>query len=333
MKKFSAFILVGLLMVFASAAFADYPTMTVRLSHNQPVDSPEDIGAQTFKKLMEEKSGGKITVEVFPQMQLGSMREQAEMVQMGTLEMSVQPTSVLTPFVDELSVIDFPFLWADSEELYRIMDGEVGQKFYDYCASKGFKTLGLWASGFKQITTAGRAIASPEDVKGIKIRVMPSPQLVEQYKSWGANPIPIEYAELYNALQQHIVDAQENPLQTIAMAKLYEVQDYMTLTNHGFLGYLFIINNGWFNKQSEDVQKLIVECEEGARFAERKAQADGEAKFLEQISGSKIVISELTDENRAKFVEVSTPLHAKFVEGSKTKTELLDAVYAAKAAK
>ena len=125
MKKFAG--LFFALAVIASTAFAaEYPKMNIRLSHNQPIGSPEDIGAQTFKKLMEEKSGGNITVDVFPQMQLGSMREQTEMVQMGTLEMSVQPTSVLTPFVEELSVIDFPFLWADSAELYRIMDGEVG---------------------------------------------------------------------------------------------------------------------------------------------------------------------------------------------------------------
>lgn len=332
MKKLAILVLAAILT--ATAAFgAEYPKMNIRLSHNQPIDSPEDIGAQTFKKLIEEKSGGRITVDVFPQMQLGSMREQAEMVQMGTLEMSIQPTSVLTPFVDELSVIDFPFLWADSAELYRIMDGDVGQKFYAYCEKKGFKTLGLWASGFKQITSSGRPINTPEDIKGLKIRVMPSPQLVEQYKSWGANPIPVEYAELYNSLQQKIVEGEENPLQTIAMAKLYEVQDYMTLSNHGFLGYLFIINNRWFNKQDEAVQNLIVECEAGARAAEREAQASGEVKFLEQIRQSKVVISELTPENREKFVAISLPLHEKFVEGSASKAELLKAVYAAKAAK
>lgn len=330
MKKLASLFLAAALIAPASLAAAEYPAMNVRLSHNQPVGSPEDVGAQTFKKLMEEKSGGRITVDVFPQMQLGSMREQAEMVQMGTLEMSVQPTSVLTPFVEELSVIDFPFLWADKDELYRIMDGEVGGKFYAFCEKKGFKTLGLWASGFKQITTKGRPVNAPEDLKGMKIRVMPSPQLMEQYKSWGANPIPIEYAELYNALQQNIVDGQENPLQTIAMAKLYEVQDYLTISDHGFLGYLFIVNRRWFEKQGEDVRKLIVECERGAREAERLAQAEGEARFLGQIKQSKIAVGELTDENRAKFIEVSKPLHDKFVEGSATKAELLKAVYEAK---
>ena len=332
MKKFAALILAGV-MLASTAIAAEYPKMNIRLSHNQPIGSPEDIGAQTFKKLMEEKSGGNITVDVFPQMQLGSMREQTEMVQMGTLEMSVQPTSVLTPFVEELSVIDFPFLWADSAELYRIMDGEVGQKFFAFCQKKGFKTLGLWASGFKQLTSTGKPINSPDDVKGMKIRVMPSPQLVEQYKSWGANPVPIEFAELYNSLQQKIVDGEENPLQTIAMIKLYEVQDYLTLSNHGFLGYLFIVSNRWFKKQSDDVQKLIVECEAAARTAEREAQATGEAKFLDQIKQSKIAISELTPENREKFIAVSLPLHEKFVEGSATKAGLLKAVYDAKAAK
>lgn len=331
--KKAAVLVLAVLALAGAACAAEFPKMNIRLSHNQPAGSPEDVGAQTFKRLMEEGSGGAIVVDVFPQMQLGSMREQAEMVQMGTLEMSVQPTSVLTPFVEELSVIDFPFLWANSEELYRIMDGEVGRRFYDFCAKKGFKALGLWASGFKQLTTAGKPILKPEDVKGMKIRVMPSPQLVEQYKSWGGNPIPIEYAELYNALQQHIVDGQENPLQTIAMAKLYEVQDYMTISNHGFLGYLFIVNNRWFNKQSEDVQKLIVECEAGARAAERKAQAEGEAKFLEQIKQSKIVVNELPAEGREAFIAVSKPLHEKFVAGSTSKTDLLNAVYAAQQAK
>ena len=140
MKKFAALILAGV-MLASTAIAAEYPKMNIRLSHNQPAGSPEDIGAQTFKKLMEEKSGGKITVDVFPQMQLGSMREQTEMVQMGTLEMSVQPTSVLTPFVEELSVIDFPFLWANSAELYRIMDGEVGQKFFAFCGSRSFQRI------------------------------------------------------------------------------------------------------------------------------------------------------------------------------------------------
>ena len=327
MKKLAVLCLTGFIVAAAAFSAAAYPSMNIRLSHNQPVGSPEDVGAQKFKAVVEEKSGGKITVEVFPQMQLGSMREQAEMVQMGTLEMSVQHTAVLTPFVEQLQVIDFPFLWADKDELYRIMDGATGEKFYAFCAKKGFKTLGLWASGFKQSTTKGRQIKGPDDFKGMKIRVMPSPLLVTQYKSWGANPVPIEFAELYNALQQGIVDGQENPLQTIAMQKYYEVQDYLTISNHGFLAYLFIVNNRWFNKLPDDVKALVVEAEKEARQAERQAQSEGEAKFLAQIKASKITVSELSPEMRAEFAARCRTLHSELASTDDMKG-LLKAVYA-----
>ena len=327
MKKLFLATLAAVLMVFPACA-AEYPVMNIRLSHNQPIDSPEDIGAQKFKSLMEERSGGKITVEVFPQMQLGSMREQTEMVQMGTIEMSLQPTAVLAPFVGEFQIIDFPFLWPSREELFRVMDGEVGQKFYSYGDTRGFKVLGLWSGGFKQLTSKGRQINGPEDLKGMKMRVMPSQLLVEQYEALGANPVPIEYAELYNALQQNIVDGEENPLQSIAMNRFYEVQDYLTLSSHGFFGYLFFTGFDWFNKQPEDVRKLIIECEREARDVERMAQAENESRFLAQIKESKIVISELTPEARDAFEEFSVPLHQKFASTDSMRS-LLKAVYQA----
>ena len=327
MRK-ALFLALAVLGAASQVAAAEYPAMSIRLSHNQPVDSPEDTGAQRFKALMEERSGGKITVEVFPQMQLGSMREQAEMVQMGMLEMTLQPTAVLTPFVEEVQIIDFPFLWAGREQLYRIMDGEVGQRFFAHCEARGFRALGLWTGGFKQITTKGRQVKGPDDLKGMKIRVMPSPLLVEQYKAWGANPIPIEYAELYSSLQQNIVDGQENPIQSIAMGRFYEVQDYLTLSSHGFLGYLFVANADWFNRQSEEVRALIADCEREARGVERAAQAEGEARFLDQIRQSRIVVSELSPEARQTFTSVSRPLHESFARTDAMRA-LLQAIYEA----
>ena len=320
-------LLAAALMAFPALA-ADYPVMNIRLSHNQPVDSPEDMGAQKFKELMEEKSGGHITVEVFPQMQLGSMREQTEMVQMGTIDMSIQPTAVLAPFVGEVQIIDFPFLWPSREELFRVMDGEVGQRFYQCGDARGFKLLGLWSGGFKQITTKGRQVNTPEDLKGMKMRVMPSQLLVEQYQALGANPVPIEYAELYNALQQNVVDGEENPLQSIAMNRFYEVQDYLTLSGHGFFGYLFFAGLDWFNKQTDDVKALIIECEKEAADFERKAQAENESRFLDQIKESSIVINELTPEARSAFEGVCRPLHEKFCT-TDTMRALLKAVYEA----
>lgn len=329
MKKCAAILIMALLACCAAtAAFAEYPTVNIRLSHNQPVGSPEDVGAEAFKKIVEERSGGKMTVEIFPQGQMGSMREQTEMVQMGTLDMSIQPVSVLTPFVEELQIIDFPFLWPSREALYKVMDGELGARYYAYAEPKGLKIMSLWAGGFKQITTRKKQIHVPDDFKGMTIRVMPSPLLVAQYKSWGANPVPIEYAELYNSLQQGIVDGQENPIQSIALGKFFEVQDYLTLSSHGFFSYLMIANPGWFDGLPDDAKKLVAEAEHEAANVERKTQLEREDGYLEQIKKSKIVVNKLTPEEYKAFADVSRAVHDQFASTPEMK-ELLKATYEA----
>ncbi|MCF4150349.1 TRAP transporter substrate-binding protein [Dethiosulfovibrio sp. F2B] len=327
MRRLITALFVCSIVIASTAAFAaDYPKMTIRLSHNQPTGSPEDIGAETFKAIVEDRSGGKMEVQIFPSMQMGSMREQTESAQMGTLDITIQPVSVLTPFVEELQIIDFPFLWPSTDELYRVMDGPVGQRFYEFTEPKGLVSLGLWASGFKQFTTKGIDIHVPEDFKGVKMRVMPSPLLIAQYKTWGANPIPIEYAELYNALQQGIVDGQENPIQTIAMNKLYEVQDRLILSNHGFLAYIFVVNKGWFDGLPDDARELVLQAEKEARLAERGAQAKKEAEYLDEIKSSGISVTELTDEEYEAFSKKSRSVHDQFASTDAMK-ELLSACY------
>lgn len=329
MKRFLMFSLICLFAITPMAAMAqEYPKITIRLSHNQPVGSPEDIGAEKFKELVEAGSGGNMKVQIFPSMQMGSMREQTEATQMGTIDITVQPVAVLTPFVDELKIIDFPFLWPSAEVLYDVMDGPVGKKFYGFTEGKGLVTLGLWASGFKQFTTRGHDIKLPDDFKGLKIRVMPSPLLIAQYKAWGANPIPIEYAELYNALQQRVVDGQENPIQTIAMNKLYEVQDRLIVSNHGFLAYLFVVNANWFNGLSDDAKELIVRSEEEARKLQRAAQAEKEVQFLEEIKASGISVTYLSEDEHKAFFDRSRSVHEEFAD-TDVKKELLNDCYQA----
>ncbi len=325
MKRIIALSLLCLFAVGPWAAVAqEYPKMTIRLSHNQPVGSPEDIGAEKFKELIEAGSGGNMKVQIFPSMQMGSMREQTEATQMGTIDITIQPVSVLTPFVDELKIIDFPFLWPSSEVLYRVMDGPVGKNFYSFTEPKGMVTLGLWASGFKQFTTRGHDIKLPDDFKGLKMRVMPSPLLIAQYKTWGANPIPIEYSELYNALQQRVVDGQENPIQTIAMNKLYEVQDRLIVSNHGFLAYLFVVNKSWFDSLSDDAKQLVVDSEAQARGLQRKAQAEREIQFLDEIKASGISVSYLTEEEHKAFFDRSRSVHEEFADTDVMKKLLND---------
>ncbi|WZL71941.1 TRAP transporter substrate-binding protein [Clostridiaceae bacterium 35-E11] len=303
----------------------ELPSMTVQLSHNQPESSPEHVGSLAFKEKLEELSGGKITVEIFPSMQLGSMREQAESVQMGSHQMTIQPIAVMTPFVEELQIVDFPFLFPSSDVMWKVLDGEAGDKLLAKAEEKKFKGLGFWGSGFKQFTTKGKEIHKPEDFVGVKMRVMPSPLLLAQYKAWGANPVPIEYAELYNALQQNIVDGQENPIQSIAMNKFYEVQDNLILSNHGYLAYAFVANKAWFDELPEEYKAMVIEAEKAGREVERKALEDKEAEFLEEIKQSNINVYELTEEEREAFREASKPVHEEFAE-TPEKKEILDLI-------
>ncbi len=301
-------------------------SMTIKFSHNQPENSSEHEGAVAFKEKVEALSNGQITVDIYPSMQLGSMREQVEGVQMGSHEMTLQPIAVMTPFVDELQVIDYPFLWPNAAKMWEVLDGDTGALLLEKSEAKGLKGLGFWGAGFKNFTTSSKQIHTPEDFKGVKMRVMPSPLLIAQYETWGASPVPIEYAELYNALQQKIVDGQENPISTIAMNKFYEVQDNLIISNHGFLAYEFIANKTWFDKLSDENKNIILEAEKYARDIQRESLSEKESAYLDEIKASDINVYELSEEERAEFAEVSKAVHAKFAD-SESKKEILDRIY------
>lgn len=285
-------------------------SLVIRLSHNQPLESPEHAGAAKFKEVIEEKSEGKVTVEIFPASQLGSLREQIEGTQMGEINITMQPTAFVTPFVDDVKVIDLPYLWpADAEQTYEVLDSEAGQAVLDTLEAGGFKGLGFWPGGFKLFTTGDKEIHAPEDFKGLDIRVMSSPLLEEQYKLWGANPTMIEYAEVYNSLQQGVVDGHENPLQSIYLNNYHEVQNNIIESYHGIMSYLFMANKAWYDGLSEDVKALIKEAEEAGKTAAREALADTEDEFRQSIIDSGVNYYELTDEEIEKFREVSVPFH------------------------
>lgn len=334
MKKLVVFLMVLALSVgllsgcgaSEESAGGEAKQVVIKLSHNQPESSSEHEGAVAFKEKIEELSAGNITVDIYPSLQLGSMREQVEGVQMGSHEMTIQPIAVLTPFIDELQVVDYPFLWPNAEIMWEVLDGEAGEALMAKADEKGFKGLGFWGAGFKNITTTGKEIHMPSDFNGVKMRVMPSPLLIAQYETWGANPVPIEYSELYNALQQKIVDGQENPISTIAMNKFYEVQDNLIISNHGFLAYEVIANKAWFDGLSDEHQGMIIEAEKYAREVQREKLAEMESSYLEEIKDSDINVYELTEEERAAFAEVSKAVHEKFAD-SDSKLEILNMIY------
>lgn len=283
----------------------------IRFSHNQPTASPEHAGAEKFKEVAESMGNGRINVELYPAGQMGSLREQVEGVQIGTIDISMQPSAVISPFVDDIKICDLPYLWpSDREVTYEVLDGEMGKELLGRLDQGGFHGLGYWFGGYKLLTTDGVEVHSPADLSGVKMRVMEAPILLSQFNAWGASPVALPYAELYNGLQQGIVDGQENPLQTIFLNNYHEVQDQIIQSYHGGMIYVMIANEGWFDGLPADIQDIIVEAEYQGRVTARETLADTEADYIEQIRGTEgINYYELTDEEIAVFAEASRVVH------------------------
>ncbi|MDR2174633.1 MAG: TRAP transporter substrate-binding protein [Synergistaceae bacterium] len=287
--------------------------LLIRFSHNQPVGSPEDTGAQALKTKLEELAGDKVKVEVYPASQLGSLREQVESTQMGVIQLTLQPASVITPFVDDIKIIDFPYLLpADRDRVFRVLDGELGQEGLAPLSKAGLKGLGYWFAGYKLFTTKKNEIHVPADFKGLRIRVMDSPLLISQYTAWGATAVPIAYSELYNSLQQNVVDGQENPIQTIVLNNYQEVQGQIIQSYHGTMTYILMSNKQWFDGLDAEMRGFIAEAEKFGRAACRENYAIQEKKYIETVRNAPNVhYYSLTDDEIAQFREASRPVYAE----------------------
>ncbi len=299
-------------------ANSDGEVINIVFSHNQPVGTPEDIGAEAMKAKLEELLGDRVNVELYPAQQLGDLRAQAEATQMGDINITMQPVSTVTSFVDDIKVIDFPYLLpADREQIFEVLDGELGREALDRLEPYGFKGLGFWFEGYKLFTTNGKEIHSPADFQGMKIRVMESSLLIAQYENWGATATPIAYAELYSALEQDTVDGEENPIQTIVSNNYQEVQSQIIQSYHGTMTYILMANLDWFNSLPEDVQEAIIEAEAYGREETRKAYAEQEQQYLDVVKNAEGVnYYELTPEEIEAFKATVQPVYDSQTAGS-----------------
>lgn len=311
--------------VMAGGQGEDEGPISIKLSHDLPEDTPQHAGSVRFKELVEERSGGRLEVQVFPAGQLGSDIETVELMQTGSIEASLVPTAKLSGFDATLQIADLPFLFPSKEVTYCVLDSEVGLSLLSGLEDIGLKGLAFWESGFKQLT-ASFDISGPDAYDGKKIRVMESPILIEQFRAMGANAIPIDFAEVYNALQQGVVDGQENPLVSITKMRFFEVQDYMAISNHGYLAYAFLFAKSFWDGLDADLQQIIQEAAIEAAAYERQLTADMEQGFIDTIRESGTTIIELTDAEREAFQEATKPVHDMFAD--QIGRDVLDAVYA-----
>ena len=217
-----------------------YNTLNIIAAHGAAENTSENESFLKFKELVEERSGGAVTVDLYPNQQLGGDREYTEAATQGNVTMGGPSTANIAPFVPAMNAFETPFLFSDRETVYAALDSEAGQALLDSLESAGLKGLGYFENGFRQLTT-NKEINSLADLKGLKIRVMENEVHLAIWEALGTNPSPLAFGELYSALQQKAFDAQENPAELIYNTKFYEVQDHVYLTNLHHLhepGYL-----------------------------------------------------------------------------------------------
>jgi C4-dicarboxylate-binding protein DctP len=288
--------------------------VVIKFSHNQQTITPPHKAAEMFKQFVEERTKGHYEVQIYPAQQLGGLRDQVEGTSLGTIELTQQTPPTVSLFVPKAMVLDFPFLWTDEEGMWKVLDGPLGQELLQSLEAKGLKGVDFWSSGFKNFTSGRKPIRTPDDFKGLKIRVIPSPLLSAQYEAWGASPTPVDFKELYTALQQGLVDGQENPAGTIVDVKLYEVQKYMTESRHGFLHYIMMFNKKWFDAQPKLHQEILVQAVKEAGRWERKAMRDRDADAIRRIKEAGVEVTALTPQAREQFRQLSLKVHEKFAD-------------------
>ena len=247
--------------VLLSASLCLAAPITMKLGHIAEPDNPYGQGADYFAKLVKERTNGEVEIQVFPSSQLGNQRDLVEGLVLGTVDMTLTGTAVMGNFVPEVAVFDLPFIFRDIPHAYKALD-TVGMELCKLGEKKGMITLAIWENGVRHMTNNRNAIRKPEDMKGLKIRVMEQPVYIKMMEVLGASPTPMAMSELYTALQKGVVDGQENPLAHIASKRFDEVQKYISLTGHTYAPEVVLISTIAWKKLTPEQQDIVLKAAE-----------------------------------------------------------------------
>ncbi len=308
--------------LFSSVAFA--ADFTLKLGHIADAQNPYGQGADKFAELVKEKTKGAVEVQVFPSSQLGNQRDLIEGLTFGTVDMTLTSTAVFGNFVPEMGAFDLPFIFRDVEHAYKVMD-TVGMEVAKLAEKKGIMTLSIMENGVRHMTNSKRPIREPEDMKGLKMRVMEQPVYIEMMKALGASPTPMAFSELYTALQKGVIDGQENPLAHIYTSRFFEVQPYISLSAHTYSAEPLLISVSTWKKLPAEHQAALLEAATETRDWERALCRKLEGEFMEKILASgKSAIND--DVNKPAFAQATKGTWKIFADKVKGGQEIIDAI-------
>jgi len=295
---------------------------TLKIGGSQPAENLDSQTMYKFKEVLEEKSDGRIEVEVYPANQIGNMTEMNEAVQSGTQDLSYTSIAYIAGnYVEKLNALAMPYLITEDnlDKVWELLDeGEIGQELQESLNEVGYVNIGFGPLGYRNTTNDTRQIKSPEDYEGIKIRLQPNDAHIKTFETLGASPVGMNFAEVYSALQQGVIDAQENPLSIINDNNFAEVQQYLTIDRHFFDLYGMWMSKKVLDELPEDLQEIVKESGMEAVQFHRDEYFKNEAEMLEKLS-DEIEIYEPTPEEIAQFQEATKPVYDWYLEETEDK--------------
>lgn len=291
MQKLLLAMLIGCFCLTPLSAFG---AMTIKLGVVTKPGSAQNIVAEKFKALMEERSGGDVTVKIYHSQSIGNETEILQQIQMNTVQMGIITVGPFDTFDPIVRVVNYPFLFKNNEQADAILDGSLGQEILTSLESSGFKGLCFSENGFRNLTNNKRAVRVPDDVDGLKIRVMSSALHKTIWQTLGANPTPMPWP-IYTELEQGVIDGQENPLWVMTEYKFYEIQKYMTLTRHVYSPHIDVASLKWWSTLEAPMKDMILKAIREAAAYQRKDNREKDAARLVYLKEKGMVVEEAPD--------------------------------------
>ena len=303
--------LMALTLAFTGAAQSADPII-IKFSHVVADNTPKGEGALLFKKLVDERLAGKVKVEVYPNSQLFGDAKEMEAMLLGDVQLIAPSLSKFEKFTKKMQVFDLPFMFDDIAAVDRFQKGPIGKVMLKSMVDKGYLGLGFWHNGMKQVS-ANKPLRNPEDAKGVKFRIQPSTVLEEQFKAVGANPQKMAFAEVYQALQTGVVDGQENTWSNIYTQKFFEVQKYITESNHGVVDYMVVTNSKFWAGLPADIRTQLEKImDEVTEHVNKVAESQNQADKKKIVDSGRSEILQLTPAQKITWRKAMKPVWDKF---------------------
>lgn len=301
--------------------------IVIKFSHVVANDTPKGQAANYFKKLVEERTKGRVKIEVYPNSQLYKDKEEMEALQLGAVQMLAPSLAKFAPLgVKEFEVFDLPFIFDDYTALHKVTQGPVGQKLLKKLEPKGIIGLAYWDNGFK-VMSANKPLKQVNDMKGLKMRVQSSKVLESQMRSVGSIPQVLAFSEVYQALQTGVVDGTENPPSNLYTQKMHEVQKYVTVSNHGYLGYAVLVNKKFWMGLPADIRTILEGCmKDATAYNNSVAKKDNDDALAAVKKSGRSQIITLTPQERSAWKKAMDKAHKENM--SRIGADIIKEVYA-----